>query len=206
MQTQQCVQLTRTNCPFGFNTALVIFPSTRPAPFPVRDHLFPRLARQPSGAPRGSEDNSWSVTMVRGTHPIPFRTRKLNLSTPMVLHGQPCGRVGLAGLTKQQGPPWRTSVAGVSRVFLFARSGRPPSDSASAAGRTHVRRRTIAVHDQPFVRGGARRAEKGGAVARAGAPEVLWRAPSFCFSLIGCAEPTLHGPALPHRRRTVSSA
>ena len=32
--------------------------------------------------------------MSVGSHPIPSRTRKLSLSEPMVLQGQPCGRVG----------------------------------------------------------------------------------------------------------------
>src|SRR5207237_10081322 len=34
------------------------------------------------------------VTLARGTHPFPSRTRKLSLSAPMVLHAQVCGRVG----------------------------------------------------------------------------------------------------------------
>ena len=29
-----------------------------------------------------------------GVHPVPYRTRKLSPHTPMVLQGQPCGRVG----------------------------------------------------------------------------------------------------------------
>src|SRR4030095_9250259 len=29
-----------------------------------------------------------------GSHPFPFRTRKLSLLPPMVLHGKLCGRVG----------------------------------------------------------------------------------------------------------------
>src|SRR5690606_34873665 len=32
--------------------------------------------------------------MERGSHPFPSRTRKLSPSSPMVLHGKPCGRVG----------------------------------------------------------------------------------------------------------------
>ena len=34
------------------------------------------------------------VTIARGTHPFPSRTRQLSLSAPMVLHRQLCGRVG----------------------------------------------------------------------------------------------------------------
>src|SRR5689334_9082735 len=34
------------------------------------------------------------VAIAAGTHPFPFRTRKLSPLAPMVLHGQLCGRVG----------------------------------------------------------------------------------------------------------------
>ena len=34
------------------------------------------------------------VVIGAGSHPFPFRTRKLSLSPPMVLHAQVCGRVG----------------------------------------------------------------------------------------------------------------
>ena len=35
-----------------------------------------------------------TAVMARGKRPAPFRTRKLSLSAPMVLHGGLCGRVG----------------------------------------------------------------------------------------------------------------
>src|SRR6185437_10161051 len=35
-----------------------------------------------------------SATIARGKRPVPFRTRKLSLSAPMVLLGGPGGRVG----------------------------------------------------------------------------------------------------------------
>src|SRR5206468_13082584 len=34
------------------------------------------------------------VVIGSGSHPFPFRTRKLSLLPPMVLHGKLCGRVG----------------------------------------------------------------------------------------------------------------
>ena len=34
------------------------------------------------------------MTLARGTHPFPSRTRKLSPSAPIVLHAQVCGRVG----------------------------------------------------------------------------------------------------------------
>src|SRR5579862_3576648 len=41
----------------------------------------------------GPDQRFW-VTIARGSHPFPSRTRKLSLSAPMVLHAQVCGRVG----------------------------------------------------------------------------------------------------------------
>src|SRR6478609_11289700 len=35
-----------------------------------------------------------TAAIARGKRPVPFRTRKLSLSAPMVLQGGPCGRVG----------------------------------------------------------------------------------------------------------------
>src|SRR3979409_2764305 len=34
------------------------------------------------------------VGIERGSHPFPFRTRQLSLSSPMILRGQLCGKVG----------------------------------------------------------------------------------------------------------------
>ena len=39
-------------------------------------------------------DNQISVAMAEGSHPFPFRTRKLSLLPPMVLPAQVGGRVG----------------------------------------------------------------------------------------------------------------
>src|SRR5215213_6290203 len=55
-----------------------------------------------------------SVIMAKGKHPAPFRTRKLSLSAPMVLHGGPCGRLGRCRTTTPQG---RSFVTG-PEVFL----------------------------------------------------------------------------------------
>src|SRR5436853_3500237 len=38
--------------------------------------------------------NDFWVTIARGSHPFPSRTRQLSPSAPMVLHAQVCGRVG----------------------------------------------------------------------------------------------------------------
>src|SRR6266446_5174350 len=38
--------------------------------------------------------HSVTAAMAKGKHPVPFRTRKLSSSAPMVLRGGPRGRVG----------------------------------------------------------------------------------------------------------------
>src|SRR5207302_8365024 len=48
---------------------------------------FPRCGRAP-------HLHSVSVAIAKGKHPVPFRTRKLSPSAPMVLRGGPRGRVG----------------------------------------------------------------------------------------------------------------
>src|SRR5476651_2568789 len=45
-------------------------------------------------APTGPQAASLPVVIGSGSHPFPFRTRKLSLLPPMVLHGKLCGRVG----------------------------------------------------------------------------------------------------------------
>jgi hypothetical protein len=47
-------------------------------------------------ASEGGEPQAASLPVVIGSgfHPFPFRTRKLSLIPPMVLHGKLCGRVG----------------------------------------------------------------------------------------------------------------
>ena len=45
-------------------------------------------------AKEGPQAASLPVVIGSGSHPFPFRTRKLSLIPPMVLHGKLCGRVG----------------------------------------------------------------------------------------------------------------
>jgi hypothetical protein len=42
----------------------------------------------------GAGQIRFPVVTGAGSHPFPFRTRKLSLPPPMVLHPQGCGRVG----------------------------------------------------------------------------------------------------------------
>src|SRR5438093_11764495 len=55
------------------------------------------LSRRSSRSERSRRDPrqlSLPVVIGSGSHPFPFRTRKLSLIPPMVLHGKLCGRVG----------------------------------------------------------------------------------------------------------------
>ena len=51
----------------------------------------PKLAKRAKAGPQAA---SLPVVIGAGSHPFPFRTRKLSLLPPMVLHGKLCGRVG----------------------------------------------------------------------------------------------------------------
>ena len=62
------------------------------------------------------EQNQFWVTVARGIHPFPSRTRKLSLSAPMVLHAQVCGRVGSRPIKQQQ--PRRDDIVS-DRGFAF---------------------------------------------------------------------------------------
>src|SRR6478752_5978604 len=61
-----------------------------------------------------------SAAIARGKRPVPFRTRKLSLSAPMVLQGGPCGRVGhrrtpIHGMATHTGWPFRVKEPHESR-------------------------------------------------------------------------------------------
>ena len=56
--------------------------------FQVRVSVPARLFVRPCDGAR------FSAAIAEGSHLFPFRTEKLSLPAPMVLQGQPCGRVG----------------------------------------------------------------------------------------------------------------
>src|SRR5437016_1063271 len=58
-----------------------VFSRACPPKFAERTQVGPQAASMP-------------VVIGSGSHPFPFRTRKLSLIPPMVLHGKLCGRVG----------------------------------------------------------------------------------------------------------------
>src|SRR5277367_3678145 len=46
------------------------------------------------GRSRERDFDNLPVSLPRGSHPFPSRTRKLSLVGPMVLHAEVCGRLG----------------------------------------------------------------------------------------------------------------
>src|SRR3954452_2967223 len=54
------------------------------------------------------------VVIERGSHPFPFRTRQLSLSSPMILRGQLCGKVGRRRDKIYEGP------REIEGLFLFS--------------------------------------------------------------------------------------
>src|SRR6266536_2620487 len=60
-----------------------------------------------AGAQLGTSTHLNSVTaaIAKGKHPVPFRTRKLSSSAPMVLRGGPRGRVGRRRTSFAEGWP-----------------------------------------------------------------------------------------------------
>src|SRR5207249_5353090 len=69
-------------------------PTSAPSARRWASHL--RLAPRSSSSERrrGPQAASLPVVIGAGSHPCPFRTRKLSLLPPMVLHGKLSGRVG----------------------------------------------------------------------------------------------------------------
>jgi hypothetical protein len=85
------------------------------------------------------------VALAEGTHPVTFRTRKLSPPAPMVLPGQPGGRVGRRGNLYRSRPPHlgrpRSRSRGIAARVIVAHGSwsrhvaRPPVDAAGSVPR-----------------------------------------------------------------------
>src|SRR4026207_1482252 len=73
------------------------------------------------------------VVIGAGSHPFPFRTRKLSLLPPMVLHGKLCGRVAAAGIVVRP-------ATVVSRAFVCTPAWFPHRVSHALHGRHYLGR------------------------------------------------------------------
>jgi hypothetical protein len=121
--------------------------------------FYPGLVQFPSSTEAVSKNFRWCI--ARGRHLFPFRTEQLSPSAPMVLGGQPPGRVGRRRFFLQ-GPP-------VGRSF-FCAARRQVSRRDEELAWTSLRCRGIAF-GRPDQRLGAKRS-----IAAAQAP-VLRRLP-----------------------------
>src|ERR1700749_3802864 len=75
--------------------------------------------------------HSVSAAIAKGKHPVPFRTRKLSPSAPMVLRGGPRGRVGRRRAYLKEAAPRKGRAAS----FLFTTGSRrslPPHRGTAA--------------------------------------------------------------------------
>ena len=102
-----------------------------------------------------------SVAMAEGSHPFPFRTRKLSPPAPMVLGSRGPGRVGRRRARTSEGPP----AMGVLRRFPRRLAGPMPKPPASSSGRGRP-------PDPPAGRGAPRRRGSGRAPERGAAVEA----------------------------------
>src|SRR6185312_16930965 len=102
VQARQRAQLTGTNRPRAWLTHLQIL---------LRVHCAV------PGLRPGKPNNSigFPAAIAKGKHPVPFRTRKLSSSAPMVLRGRPRGRAGHRRNTHSE----RGSTHIGSSLFLF---------------------------------------------------------------------------------------
>src|SRR5690242_21901801 len=82
-----------------------------------------------------------SAVTAKGKHPVPFRTRKLSSSAPMVLRGGPRGRVGRRRTCHEEGRSptgssgplryvWTLPFTYLTELALAAGPSRLPSDGA----------------------------------------------------------------------------
>src|SRR5260370_38792395 len=90
--------------------------------------------------------HSVTAAMAKGKHPVPFRTRKLSSSAPMVLRGGPRGRVGRRRTSFTEGRPLTGAALGVCMrqaggCTPAALSGRSGPAVGEDGLRTHARER-----------------------------------------------------------------
>src|SRR5437763_398243 len=80
------------------------------------------------------------VVIERGSHPFPFRTRQLSLSSPMILRGQLCGKVGRRRDKFYERP---SGKLGGLFFFTYHHGIITPPDVRSALRRRRGRRRLL---------------------------------------------------------------
>src|SRR5690606_7001239 len=92
------------------------FPTNKPPTTPNRVYPGGDGTTTQRAWPQPPHTAGWDATRVtaaiaKGKHPVPYRTRKLSLSAPMVLQPRGCGRVGRRRTYTPQRPPIRVASA-----------------------------------------------------------------------------------------------
>jgi hypothetical protein len=174
VEASQGVELTGTNRPSGLaSTFFVCFASTVRFPRCGRYRTGPGLRSWPV---RSSHLHSVSVAMAKGKHPVPFRTRKLSPSAPMVLRGGPRGRVGRRRTSSVEAAPSRerpqlrcpglaASGPAVGRLVWGQGSGATDQSSVALGYRPERRKasrcRAVSGHQERVEQQRGRRAGSG---------------------------------------------
>ena len=81
--------------------------------------------------------HSVTAAIAAGKHPGPFRTRKLSLPAPMVLHSRGCGRVGHRRTQLHTGSSPAPPGAGLPPFHGRSHSTNPPAIRQQEPLRTH---------------------------------------------------------------------
>ena len=109
-------------------------------------------------------NNRFSVAIAAGSHPFPFRTRKLSLPAPMVLGDRSPGRVGRRRI------PQKEALRGLLRVFGSGRDGMRAGDGSSGRlARPCLPPNALHRRAGPAARAGRRRDRAGARAAPRGA-------------------------------------
>src|SRR5579875_580953 len=182
VEARQRVQLTGTNRPSGLASTLHFVcvhcaaPEIRSARRGQGVVPLASTAQAPGGPGPGarrlgrSHLNRVSAVIAKGKHPVPFRTRKLSPSAPMVLRGGPRGRVGRRrtclkrAARERSSGPLRLSAANVEGEAGSV-AEEPRTRKGAGARRTGV----AAGGRRGGVAAGGRRAGRAGTAAAAAA-------------------------------------
>ena len=120
------------------------------------------------------EEQGFPVTIAVGPHPSPSRTRKLSPPAPMVLGGQPPGRVGRRRDIRTEPVPWRgtgffaSGAASVTRMASGFGGGTPRRPRGAAEGRARQSPSGRAGRAQGARSGNGESRTRGGSLASAG--------------------------------------
>ena len=124
--------------------------------------LDTRTGNPDPGGLRRPVSETVPVAMAEGKHPVPYRTRKLSLPAPMVLHAGACGRVGDRRTThhprRGPGTPPRAPTPCGGTTIQQPHQHQTPHQTTGTTRQPGSRPNTTRQHHQPPTKPtGARR-------------------------------------------------